>query len=98
MNTEIQIEFNKIKEKWAELAATDYAKSVIEEASVILDEKELRKQLRDTTDSRDMIEKLGPPPVQNVNEMKEVLAVVRRGDCLTPYQLERVETVLAVDG
>lgn len=96
MNTEIQIEFNKIKEKWAELAATDYAKSVIEEASVILDEKELRKQLRDTTDSRDMIEKLGTPPVQNVNEMKEVLAVVRRGDCLTPYQLERVETVLAV--
>ena len=96
MNTEIQIEFNKIKEKWAELAATDYAKSVIDEASVILDEKELRKQLRDTTDSRDLIEKLGAPPVQNVNEMKEVLAVVRRGDCLTPYQLERVETVLAV--
>ena len=96
MNTEIQIEFNKIKEKWAELAATDYAKSVIEDASVILDEKDLRKQLRDTTDSRNMIEKLGAPPVQNVNEMKEVLAVVRRGDCLTPYQLERVETVLAV--
>ena len=96
MNTEIQIEFNKIKERWAELAATDYAKSLIEEASVILDEKELRKQLRDTTDSRDMIEKLGAPPVQNVNEMKEVLTVARRGDCLTPYQLERVETVLAV--
>ena len=96
MNTEIQIEFNKIKERWAELAATDYAKSLIEEASVILDEKELRKQLRDTSDSRDMIEKLGAPPVQNVNEMKEVLTVAKRGDCLTPYQLERVETVLAV--
>ena len=96
MNTEIQIEFNKIKERWAELAATDYAKSLIEEASVILDEKELRKQLRDTSDSRDMIEKLGAPPVQNVNEMKEVLTVAQRGDCLTPYQLERVETVLAV--
>lgn len=96
MNTEIQIEFNKIKERWAELAATDYAKSLIEEASAILDEKELRKQLRDTSDSRDMIEKLGAPPVQNVNEMKEVLTVAQRGDCLTPYQLERVETVLAV--
>ena len=96
MNTEIQIEFNKIKERWAELAATDYAKSVIDEATVILDEKELRKQLRDTSDSRDMIEKLGAPPVQNVNEMREVLIVARRGDCLTPYQLERVETVLTV--
>ena len=96
MNTETQIEFNKIKERWAELAATDYAKSLIEEASVILDEKELRKRLRDTSDSRNMIEKLGAPPVQNVNEMKEVLTVARRGDCLTPYQLERVETVLTV--
>ena len=96
MNTETQIEFNKIKERWAKLAATDYAKSLIEEASVILDEKELRKRLRDTSESRNMIEKLGAPPVQNVNEMKEVLTVARRGDCLTPYQLERVETVLTV--
>ena len=95
-NTEIQIEFCKVKEKWAELTATDYAKRLIEGAGVILDEKELRKQLRDTTDSREMIEKLGAPPVQNVNEIEEVLIVARRGDCLTPYQLERVETVLAV--
>lgn len=96
MNTEIQIEFNKIQNMWSELAATDYAKNLIEKAGVILDEKELRKQLRDTTDSREMIEKLGTPPLQNVNEIEEVLIVVRRGDCLTPYQLERVETVLAV--
>lgn len=96
MNTEIQIEFNKIQNMWSELAATDYAKNLIKKAGVILDEKELRKQLRDTTDSREMIEKLGTPPLQNVNEIEEVLIVVRRGDCLTPYQLERVETVLAV--
>ena len=96
MNTEIQIEFNKIQNMWSELAATDYAKNLIKKAGVILDEKELRKQLRDTTDSREMIEKLGTPPLQNVNEIEEVLIVVRRGECLTPYQLERVETVLAV--
>ena len=96
LNTENQIEFNKIREKWSELVATDYAKNLIEKTGVILDEKELRKQLRDTTDSREMIEKLGTPPLQNVNEIEEVLIVVRRGECLTPYQLERVETVLAV--
>ena len=55
MNTEIQIEFNKIQNMWSELAATDYAKNLIKKAGVILDEKELRKQLRDTTDSRDTI-------------------------------------------
>ena len=81
MNTEIQIEFNKIQNMWSELAATDYAKNLIKNAGVILDEKELRKQLRDTTDSREMIEKLGTPPLQNVNEIEEVLIVVRRGNC-----------------
>ena len=96
LNTEFQIGFNKIREIWSELAATDYAKNLIENAGVILDEKELRKQLRDTTDSREMIEKLGAPPLQNVNEIAEVITVARRGECLTPYQLERVETVLAV--
>ena len=94
MNTNEQIEFNKIKEIWAELAGTDYAKDLINNAQVILEEKELRKQLRDTTDSKEMIENLGNPPVQNVTEMKEILHVTERGDALTPYQLERVENIL----
>ncbi|SEQ97696.1 dsDNA-specific endonuclease/ATPase MutS2 [Lachnospiraceae bacterium NE2001] len=96
MNTEFQIEFNKIQDMWAELAATDYAKERIREVKVILDEKELRRELRDTTDARDMVEKLGTPPLQNVNELSEVITVVEKGDCLTPYQLERVENVLVV--
>ena len=94
MNTEQQIEFNKIKEIWAELSGTDYAKDLINNAQVILEEKELRKQLRDTTDSKEMIENLGNPPVQNVTEMEEILHVTERGDALTPYQLERVENIL----
>ena len=94
MNTKFQIEFNKIQEIWSALASTDHAKERINEANVILDEKDLRKELRDTTDSREMIEKLGNPPVQNVTEMKEILHITERGDCLTPYQLERVENIL----
>ncbi|MCR5226939.1 MAG: DNA mismatch repair protein MutS [Eubacterium sp.] len=96
MNTKFQIEFNKIQDMWAELAATDYSKERIREIKVILDEKELRKDLRDTTDARDMVEKLGTPPLQNVNELSEVITVVEKGDCLSPYQLERVENVLVV--
>lgn len=42
-----------------------------------------------------MIEKLGMPPLQNVEEMKEILMTAEKGDCLTPYQLERVEKILA---
>lgn len=96
MNTEKQIEFDKIKEIWSALASTEYAKERIESATVILDEMELRKQLRDTGDSRKMIEKLGNPPLQNVTELREILQAAEREDCLTPYQLERVENVLVV--
>ena len=96
MNTEIQIEFDKLKEIWSALAVTDYAKEQIENTEVIIDETELRSRLRDTTNSRDMIEKLGNPPLQNVTEMKEILDAADKGDCLTPYQLTRVDKVLVI--
>lgn len=94
MNIDKHIEFDKIKELWKNLAFTDKAKEVIEMTECYLSESELRKQLRDTTNSRDFIEKSGTPPLQNVAEAKEILTIAEKGDCLTPYQLERVEKVL----
>ncbi len=94
MNIEKQIEFDKIKDIWANLAVTDGAKNRIKEAEVYFYENELRKHLRDTTEARALIEKMGTPPLQNISEMKEILQISEKGDCLTPYQLERVETVL----
>lgn len=96
MNIERQIEFDKVKEIWAELAVTDWAKERIREATLFFSETELKKKLRDTTDARFLIEKLGMPPLQNMTEIKEALLIAEKGDCLTPYQLERVEKVLAV--
>ena len=94
MKTEIQIEFDKIKEIWSNLAYTDYAKDEIMNATIFTDETELRSKLRDTTNSRELIERIGEPPFQNVTEMKEILEISRKGDCLTPYQLTRVERML----
>ena len=94
MNIERQIEFDKVKELWADLAITDWAKEKIREVSPYFSENELRKQLRDTSDARSLIEKLGAPPLQNISEMKEILLIAEKGDCLTPYQFERVEKVL----
>ena len=42
------------------------------------------------------MEKLGMPPLQNVSEIKEIMESAKKGDYLTPYQLERVEKVLVV--
>jgi len=94
MNIDKQIELDKIKELWKNLAVTDKAKETIESVTCYLSESELRKQLKDTTNSRNLIEKLGTPPLQNVAEAKEILMIAEKGDCLTPYQLERVEKVL----
>ena len=96
MNTEQQIEFDKIKEIWAGLAVTGSAKEEITNAGVFIDELELNKKLRDTTNSRKMIENLGNPPLQDVTEIREILMEASKGGCLTPYQLERVEKVLVV--
>ena len=96
MNTEQQIEFDKIKEIWAGLAVTGAAKEKIADAAIFLDELELNKNLRDTTNSRHMIENLGNPPLQDVTEIREILMEAGKGVCLTPYQLERVEKVLVV--
>lgn len=94
MKIEKQIEFDQIKEKWMHLALTEDARETIKGMRFYLSEGELRKQLRDTTNSRKLMEKLGTPPLQDVTEVKEIMAAAQRGDCLTPYQLERVEKVL----
>ena len=96
MHTEKQIEFDKIKNIWKGLAITDYAKECIQNTEICLDEVELRNRLRDTTNSKEMIEKLGTPPLQNITEIRDIMAIGQKGDCLTPYQLERVERVLVV--
>ncbi|MDE7030730.1 MAG: DNA mismatch repair protein MutS, partial [Lachnospiraceae bacterium] len=98
MNIEKQIEFDKIKDLWKAMALTDHVKEEIDRTGCCLAEGELRKQLRDTTNSRNFIEKLGTPPLQNVAEAKEILTIATKGDCLTPYQLERVEKVLVAVG
>ena len=96
MNIERQIEFDKVKDIWSELAVTDWAKERIKETTLFFSETDLKKHLRDTTDAKFLIEKLGMPPLQNMTEIKGTLLIAEKGGCLTPYQLERVEKVLVV--
>ena len=94
MNLDRLLEFDKVKEIWQALAVTEHAKQKIENAGFISAELELRKELKDTTDARELIEKLGTPPLQNVTEIKDVMEIAKKGDCLTPYQLEKVGMIL----
>lgn len=78
MNIDKQIEFDKVKEMWMNLAVTEDAREKIRETTVCLSECELRKHLRDTSDSRRFIEKMGTPPLQNVTEIKEIMEAAAR--------------------
>lgn len=96
MNTEKQIELDKVKEIWMQLAVTESAKEAVKNAAFYLSESQLKKQLKDTTDSRNLMEKLGMPPLQNVSEIREVVMAAEKGSCLLPDQLERVEKILVL--
>ena len=92
---ENQIEFNKVKEIWAGFAITKEAKDRIKYKWIILDESTLRAELKNTSDAKEMIEKLGNPPLQDVSEILEILKIASKGECLTPYRLERVQSILS---
>ncbi len=91
MKIDTTLEFDKVKEKWLALALTDSAREQIAGITYFLDERELRKQLKDTTDARKFMELCGAPPLVSVEEPKEILALAEKESCLTPYQLERME-------
>lgn len=84
MNIEKQIELDKIKELWMELAVTEWAKEKIKDTSFFLSERTLRKQLRDTTDGKQLVEKLGTPPLQGVGEIKEIIEIAEKGAVWIP--------------
>lgn len=94
MNTEKAIEMDKIKELWMYQAVTDFAKEEIRNTKIYLSETALKKSLKDTTDARNFLKQVGAVPLQNVTEMKEIIQIADKGDCLTPYRLERVEKIL----
>lgn len=94
MNIEKSLEFDQIREKWTALAVTQNAKEKIAQMTFYLSEAELRKNIKDTTDSRLMIEKCGTPPLDGLEEINDILSLANKGCCLTPYQLERVSAVL----
>ncbi|MCI8508273.1 MAG: DNA mismatch repair protein MutS [Lachnospiraceae bacterium] len=90
------LEFDKVKDRWRELTKTEYAVEMIESRQHILNESELRRELKDTTDAKRFIEKCGAPPLTAIDEGKKIIVQAEKEGCLTPYQLERMEKVLVM--
>lgn len=100
MNTTIQskayeiLEFTKIKEQLKELAATEAAKLQIENLEPMLKEVDLKKEQRDTSEARNMLDMIGLPPIPAMEHIEEYVERAVRGELLTAEQFEQVKTFL----
>ena len=94
-DTEKILEFDRIKEKLAELACTEKARLQIQELKPSLSELEVKAFQRETTEARKMIEICGNPPVTALQGVDEWIEFASKGGCLTPRQLEQISMVLA---
>ncbi len=92
--TEEILEFDKIKEKWAQLALTEAARQRIMGQEPCLSETELALRQQETTEARTLLEREGTPPLVSMEGIGTLLAVAGRGDCLTAAQLEQIESAL----
>ena len=97
MNREEQLlEFDKIKELWAEYALTEAAKARIRDAHPVLSEAELAVMQRETSQGKRMIELLGNPPLASIQDLSEIVDIAGKGDCLSVEQLLAVQLALTM--
>lgn len=93
-NSERVLEFDKIKELLQEYAHTIIGKKQAGELKPLFSEQEVNVRLRETTEARCMIEKMGNPPIAGVEEAAEFIEIGMMGGCLTGEQLERIANAL----
>ncbi|WP_333652109.1 endonuclease MutS2 [Lacrimispora sp.] len=95
MNHTFQIlEFNHILEKLKEFAHTEAAGERIENLCPSLNEGEVRKSLRDTTEARTIIDRMGLPPAVSMNGLQAIIHTTKQGGCLSPEELENTGVML----
>lgn len=88
------LEFNLILEKLEEFAHTEAAKENIKNLTPCLKEGEVKKSLRDTTEARTIIDRMGLPPAVSMNGLKEIMITARQGGCLSAEELEQTGGLL----
>lgn len=92
--TESTIELDKVKEIWKSYALNDSVKKQIEELVPYLSESELKTKIRETSESRALIEKCGRPPLASLGGIEELLNAAKRGECLFIEELLKIESAL----
>ncbi|MBS6644446.1 MAG: DNA mismatch repair protein MutS [Clostridiaceae bacterium] len=87
--------YTNILKQMSEFANSRQAKGMILEMKPFLAESELRKQLRDTTQARKMLDLAGIPPIPSMDGVEELIIKAVKGDMLFPEELEKIGSFLA---
>jgi dsDNA-specific endonuclease/ATPase MutS2 len=82
--------FDYIKNLLQEASNTAQGKMKAEQLVPFLSETELRRNLRDTTHARQMLEDIGTPPIPCMEDIGEKLDKCMRGELLSPEELEQI--------
>ena len=84
------LEYDRIIEQLREHANTKQAQEQITALSPLLDEAKLRKQLKETSQAKELLEELGNPPIPLMERTEELLDKAVRGELLLPEELEQI--------
>lgn len=88
------LEFNKIVEQLETYAFTKHAKEKMKELTPFMNEMDLQVAIRETSEARKIIDTIGVPPLISLEAVEDLLITASQGGCLTPEQLEYLQSVL----
>lgn len=82
--------YYEVIEKLKDCALSASAKEAIDNMEPLLSEISLKKELKDTSEARHMLEFAGTPPLPRMEHMSEYVEKALRSELLFPEQLEEV--------
>lgn len=88
------LDFDKIKEHLSALALTESAKDKIDRMEAYMSESEVLKNLRETTEARTLLDKMGTPPIVSLENMDKILLTAEQSGFLLAEQLEQIGITL----
>ena len=89
------VAFDIIREQLADLANSAEAREMARGLAPFMEEGELRRSMRDTTQARQMLELAGTPPMPAMEHTAGLVARSVRGELLTPEEMEEIGMFLA---
>lgn len=87
--------FEYIRDELKELANTEQAKAQLEELHPYRKEAELRRNMRETTQAREMLDNVGTPPIPAMYGIAEMVNKAVAGELLSAEDMEAIGSYLA---